>query len=275
MQATANVKCRKIAVASLATPTIEKRRNPKSDVLPGTHCIATRAVPPASPVNSDKLIEAQAITRAQQGDKAMFEFLYRLHSPRVFAVCLHMVGDVADAEDLTQEAFLLLFRKIHTFRGESAFSTWLHRLVVNLVLMRLRRKSLPEVSIEGPADPNKDSSALSIDLGAPDLLMEGTLDRINLTRCIEQLPVGYRTAFVLHDVQGYKHSEIGGILGCSAGGSKSQLHKARTRLRELLHELQRGKSREERVGAVEVRRSADSAVFAPRTMLLTNTSMSK
>jgi RNA polymerase sigma-70 factor (ECF subfamily) len=275
MQATANARCQKIVVAPLATPTVKKRRNLKSDVLPSTGSIAKRTALPASPVDSDKLIEAQAIARAQQGDKAMFEFLYRLHSPRVFAVCLHMVGDVADAEDLTQEAFLLLFRKIHTFRGESAFSTWLHRLVVNLVLMRLRRKSLPEVSIEGPADPNKDSIALSIDLGAPDLLMEGTLDRINLARCIEQLPVGYRTAFVLHDVQGYKHSEIGGILGCSAGGSKSQLHKARTRLRELLHELQRGKSREERVGAVEVRRSADSAVFAPRTMLLTNTSMSK
>jgi RNA polymerase sigma-70 factor (ECF subfamily) len=264
MQATANTRCQEITVASLATPTVERRHNPKSDVLPSAHCISKRAAPPVSPVDSDKLTEAQAIARAQQGDKTMFEFLYRLHSPRAYALCLRMVGDVADAEDLTQEAFLLLFRKIHTFRGESAFSTWLHRLVVNLVLMRLRRKSLPAVSIEGPADHDKDSGGLSIDLGAPDLLMEGTLDRINLARCVKQLPVGYRTAFVLHDVQGYKHSEIGGILGCSVGGSKSQLHKARTRLRELLHELQRDKSREERVTAVEVRRSADSAAVAPR-----------
>jgi RNA polymerase sigma-70 factor (ECF subfamily) len=271
MQATANARCRKIVVAPLATPTVEKRRNLKSDALPNTECISKRAAPRASRVASDKLIEAEAIARAQQGDKAMFEFLYRLHSPRVYALCLRMVGDVADAEDLTQEAFLLLFRKIHTFRGESAFSTWLHRLVVNLVLMRIRRKPLPAISIEGPADPGKDSGTLSIDPGAPDLLMEGTLDRINLARCIEQLPAGCRTSFVLHDVQGYKHSEIAAILGCSVGSSKSQLHKARARLRELLHELQRGEAREERVAAVEVTRSTDSAVFAPRTMLLTST----
>jgi RNA polymerase sigma-70 factor (ECF subfamily) len=137
--------------------------------------------------------------------------------------------------------------------------------------MRIRRKPLPAVSIEGPADPDKDSGTLRIDPGAPDLLMEGTLDRINLARCIEQLPAGYRTVFVLHDVQGYKHGEIAAILGCSVGGSKSQLHKARARLRELLHELQRGKAREERVAAVEVTRSTDFVVFAPRTMPLIDT----
>jgi RNA polymerase sigma-70 factor (ECF subfamily) len=249
MQVTANARCQKIVVAPLARPTVEKRRDLKSDAFPSTEHISKRAAPPASPIVSDKLIEAEAIRRAQNGDKAMFEYLYRTHCQRVYAVCLRMVGDATDAEDLTQEAFLLLFRKIHTFRGESAFSTWLHRLAVNLVLMRIRRKSLPAISIEGAADPDKQSSSLSIDPGAPDLLMEGTLDRINLERCIEQLPVGYRTVFVLHDVQGYKHSEIAQILGCSVGGSKSQLHKARTRLRELLHELQRGKARDERVAA--------------------------
>jgi RNA polymerase sigma-70 factor (ECF subfamily) len=200
----------------------------------------------ATPIAGETTGEAEAIERAQRGDKAMFEFLYRLHSARVYAVCLRMVGDTAEAEDLTQEIFLLVFRKIHTFRGESAFSTWLHRLAVNRVLMHLRKKLLPAVSLQGPADPEKESGSLSIDPGAPDLLMEGTLDRINLARCIEQLPVGYRTAFVLHDVQGYKHSEIAGIMGCSVGGSKSQLHKARMRLRELLHELQRGKARDAR-----------------------------
>jgi RNA polymerase sigma-70 factor, ECF subfamily len=188
--------------------------------------------------------EAEAIERAQRGDKAMFEFLYRLHSGRVYAVFLHMVGDTAEAEDLTQEVFLHVFRKIHTFRGESAFSTWLYRLAVNCVLMHLRKKLLPAVSIEGPADPEKESGPLNIDPGAPNLLMEGTLERINLARCIEQLPVGYRIAFILHDVQGFKHSEIAGIVGCSVGASKSQLHKARLRLRELLHELQRGKARD-------------------------------
>jgi RNA polymerase sigma-70 factor (ECF subfamily) len=200
--------------------------------------------------------EAQAIARAQQGDKAMFEFLYRLHCARVYALCLRMAGDATEAEDLTQEVFLLLFRKIHTFRGESAFSTWLHRLAVNCVLMHFRKKPLPAISIEGPADPEKESGSLSIDPGAPDLRMEGTLDRINLARCIEQLPVGYRTAFVLHDVQGYKHSEIAGILGGSVGGSKSQLHKARARLRELLHELQRCKARDARFVSVGARSQA-------------------
>src|SRR5580704_4216087 len=218
MQATANARCRKIVVAPLARPTAKKRRNLKSDAFPSTECISKRAAPPASLVAGDKLIEADAIRQAQNGDEAMFEYLYRLHCQRVYAVCLRMVRDPADAEDLTQEAFLLVFRKIRTFRGESAFSTWLHRLAVNLVLMRLRKKSLPALSIEGPADPEKSPGSLSIDPGAPDLLIEGTLDRINLERCIKQLPAGYRAVFVLHDVQGYKHREISGMLGCSVGG---------------------------------------------------------
>lgn len=273
MQATANARYQEIVVASLANPTLEKRRNPNSDVFRSAKRISKRPAPPASPVAADKLTEAEAIRRAQNGDQAMFEYLYRQHCQRVYAVCLRMVRDAADAEDLTQEAFLVVFRKIRTFRGESAFSTWLHRLAVNLVLMRLRKKSLPTLPIEAPADPETGSGSLSIDPGAPDLLIEGTLDRINLQRCIEQLPAGYRAVFIFHDVQGYKHREIAGILGCSVGGSKSQLHKARTRLRELLHELQRGQAREERAAAAEVTRSTDSAVFAPQTMLLTRTSI--
>jgi RNA polymerase sigma-70 factor (ECF subfamily) len=105
-------------------------------------------------VASDRLSEAEVIQRAREGDRTAFEFLYRLHSGRVYAVCLRMVAEPTEAEDLTQEVFLLLFRKIHTFRGESAFSTWLHRLAVNLVLMRLRKKSLPTVSIEAAPDLN-------------------------------------------------------------------------------------------------------------------------
>jgi RNA polymerase sigma-70 factor, ECF subfamily len=253
MQITAHVSCRKITVASLARPTVEKRRSLNSDVCPSTECISKKAAPPASSIASDKLSEAEAIRRAQDGDKAMFEYLYQLHCRRVYAVCLRMVGDTAAAEDLTQEAFLLLFRKIHTFRGESAFSTWLHRLAINLVLMQFRKKSLQAVSIEGAADPDNKTGSLSIDIGAPDLLMEGTLDRINLERCIGQLPAGYRRIFVLHDVQGYKHREVAKISGCSVGASKSQLHKARTRLRELLHELQRGKARKGRSAAEKTR----------------------
>jgi RNA polymerase sigma-70 factor (ECF subfamily) len=173
------------------------------------------------------LTEAEIIRRAQNGDQAMFEQLYRLHSRRVYAVCVRMVKDTAEAEDLTQEAFLLLFRKIHTFRGESAFSTWLHRLAVNRVLMCLRRKSLPSVSLDEPLDPNELSGPPAMDLGSLDSILEGSLDRINLERSIKRLPTGYRTIFLLHDVQGYKHHEIAEILGRSVGDSKSQLHKAR------------------------------------------------
>jgi RNA polymerase sigma-70 factor, ECF subfamily len=157
-----------------------------------------------------------------------------------------MVSNPADAEDLAQEAFLQLFRKISTFRGESAFSTWLHRMTVNVVLMRLRKKSLPTDSLEETIDPDAENSAPKRDVGAPDLRLSGAVDRVNLERSIEKLPPGYRTVFVLHDVQGYEHNEIAGIMGCSVGNSKSQLHKARTRLRELLQEEIRDQARQER-----------------------------
>jgi RNA polymerase sigma-70 factor, ECF subfamily len=203
----------------------------------------------ARPIESKSLSENEIIRRAQDGDEPMFEYLYRLHNRRVYAVCLRLLKDPTEAEDLTQEAFLLLVRKISTFRGESAFSTWLHRLAVNRVLMHLRKKSLQVVSIEVAPDPHDETGSPSIDIGMPDLLMEGTLDRINLERCIAQLPLGYRTIFVLHDIQGHEHREIAAILGRSIGASKSQLYKARRRLRELLHEIERGKAGDARVAA--------------------------
>jgi RNA polymerase sigma-70 factor (ECF subfamily) len=193
--------------------------------------------------------EAEAIRRAQEGDSAAFEFLYQLHGRRVYALCLRMVGNPADAEDLMQEAFLQLFRKIGTFRGESAFSTWLHRMTVNVVLMRLRKKSLPTDSLEETLEPDAENSGPKRDVGAPDLRLSGAVDRVNLERSIEKLPPGYRTVFVLHDVQGYEHNEIAEIIGCSVGNSKSQLHKARTRLRELLQEELREQARQERQSA--------------------------
>lgn len=201
---------------------------------------------PAEPV---AWTEAEAIRRAQAGDSTAFEFLYQLHSRRVYALCLRMVGNPADAEDLMQEAFLQLFRKIGTFRGESAFSTWLHRMTVNVVLMRLRKKSLPTDSLEETLEPDAESSGPKRDVGAPDLRLSGAVDRVNLERSIEKLPPGYRTVFVLHDVQGYEHNEIAGIMRCSVGNSKSQLHKARTRLRELLQEEIREQARQERRSA--------------------------
>jgi RNA polymerase sigma-70 factor (ECF subfamily) len=252
MQATANARCRKIVVGSLARPTVEKRRSINGDARSGTECISKKAAPPVSSMPSARVSEAEVIQRVREGDRTVFEYLYRSHSRRVYAVCLRMVADPTQAEDLTQEAFLLLFRKIHTFRGESAFSTWLHRLAVNLVLMHLRKKSPPIVSIEATPDPDDESASPGIDIGAPDLLLEGSIDRINLARCIAQLPVGYRTMFVLHDIQGYEHQEIAKILGRSVGDSKSQLHKARARLRELLHELQREKARDARLAAAKM-----------------------
>src|SRR5713226_9134956 len=170
------------------------------------------------------LTEAQAIRLAQRGDAAAFEYVYRLHSRRVYALCLRMVGNSTEAEDLTQEAFLQLFRKIHTFRGESAFSTWLHRLSVNVVRMRLRKKSLAETSLEEVTEPDEETGGPRKEVGGPDLLLSGSVDRINLQRAVDQLPPGYRSVFVLHDVQGYEHNEIAEIMGCSIGNSKSQLH---------------------------------------------------
>ena len=197
----------------------------------------------------DRLSEATFIERAKQGDAEAFEALYNLHKRRVYSLCLRMTANTAAAEDLTQEAFLQLFRKIGTFRGESAFSTWLHRLSVNVVLMRLRKKSATETSLEEVTEPDKDSDGPRRDFGAPDLRLSGSLDRLNLQRAVEQLPPGYKSVFILHDVQGYEHNEIAEIMGCSIGNSKSQLHKARMRLRELLQEALRDKARAERKAA--------------------------
>jgi RNA polymerase sigma-70 factor, ECF subfamily len=201
------------------------------------------------PIDTVELTEAEAIRRAQQGDADAFERIYRLHNRRVYALCLRMVGNTAEAEDLAQEAFLQLFRKIATFRGESAFSTWLHRLSVNVVLMRLRKKTLAETSLDETADADEESSGPRKDIGGPDLRLSGSVDRVNLERAVEKLPPGYRSIFVLHDVQGYEHNEIATIMKCSIGNSKSQLHKARMRLRQLLQENERDRARQERQAA--------------------------
>ncbi len=218
---------------------------------------------PSDPIASNApqppkaLTEGEVIRLAQAGNAAAFEFLYELHSRRVYALCLRMVSNPSDAEDLMQEAFLQLFRKIATFRGESAFSTWLHRMTVNVVLMRLRKKALPVASLEETTEPDEDGGGLRKDVGAPDLRLSGAVDRVNLERSIDKLPPGYRTVFVLHDVQGYEHNEIAGIMGCSVGNSKSQLHKARTRLRDLLQEEIREQARQERHAAKTQMGSSD------------------
>jgi RNA polymerase sigma-70 factor (ECF subfamily) len=183
-----------------------------------------------------EVAESEMIHRAKRRDPAAFESLYRLHSRRIYALCLRMLGNISEAEDLTQEAFLQLFRKIHLFRGESAFSTWLHRMAVNLVLMRLRRKAPPQVPLEGVAELSDANAQSFREIGCDDSSLNGSIDRVCLERAIAKLPTCYRLVFELHDVQGYKHAEIAEMMDCSVGTSKAQLHRAHKKLRVLLRE---------------------------------------
>jgi RNA polymerase sigma-70 factor, ECF subfamily len=163
-----------------------------------------------------------------------FDRAYRMYSRRVYSKCLHMVGNEAEAEDLTQEVFLQLFRKMDSFRGESAFTTWLYRIAVNVVLMRLRRKPLNTTSLEEVIEVRGGVLSLSQILGAPDRALATALERLNLERAVSQMPAGYKQVFLMHYVEGYGHREIARMLGLSVGTSKSQLYKARVRLRQLL-----------------------------------------
>ena len=193
----------------------------------------------SKPSTFDHSSLTEIIRRAQLGDSAAFEVIYQKHASRVYALCLRMVRETREAEDLTQEAFLQLFRKIHTFRGESAFSTWLHRLTANIVLMHFRKKKLMSTSLEDINAADEDHPGHHRELSAPDMRLTGLFDRVDIQTAIDCLPEGYKAMFLLHDVQGYDHSEIAEILGCSIGTSKSQLHRARVRLRTLLSNLQR------------------------------------
>ena len=162
-------------------------------------------------------------------DDLSFEGIFKLHHRRVYALCLRMTRNVAEAEDLTQDVFVQVFRKLESFRGDSAFSTWLHRLTVNQVLMHFRKSRVrkEETTIDGevPHEPVESGKRF---------IRPPVLDRIMLNEVISRLPLGYRIVFVLHDVKGLRHSEIARQLGCSVGTSKSQLHMARMKLRELI-----------------------------------------
>jgi RNA polymerase sigma-70 factor, ECF subfamily len=164
---------------------------------------------------------------AAGGDMAAFERLYQVHNRRVYSLCLRMTRNVSDAEDLTQNVFIQVFRKLTMFRGDSSFSTWLHRLTVNEVLMHFRK---PVVRKE----------RTSVDEEAPRLLLHGSndrvrlIDRVALNEAIRKLSPGYRQVLILHDIGGYEHQQIARMLGCAVGTSKSQLHKARMKLRKLL-----------------------------------------
>jgi RNA polymerase sigma-70 factor, ECF subfamily len=193
----------------------------------------------ARPAEPTVLTDAEVVRLAQQGDVTAFERIYRMHNRKVHALCLRMAGNPAEAEDLTQDVFLQLFRKIGTFRGESAFSTWLHRMSVNIVLMRFRKRPKAETSLDTITNPEEESSRPPQEFGAPDLRLNGVIDRVTLQAAINELAPGYRAMFILHDIQGYKHEEIAQMFGCSAGNSKSQTHKARIQLRQLLQKTLR------------------------------------
>src|SRR5579859_6532147 len=176
--------------------------------------------------------DLELIQRAQQGDGDAFASLFHVHKARVYSVCLRLTNNTAEAEDLTQDAFVHVFRKLASFRGDSALSTWLYRIAVNTVLMRFRKKALRQISLDEPY--NQDARSIHREYGSRDIHLAGSIDRIALTRAIAELPEGYRTIFLLHEVEGYEHQEIAELLGCSVGNSKSQLHKAKLRIREML-----------------------------------------
>ena len=180
--------------------------------------------------------EAKIIRRAQQGDGAAFEHIYRTHGRRIFGLCRRMVGNPTDAEDLTQEAFLQVFRKIQTFRGDSALYTWLHRLTLNIVFMHLRKRRLRDTPLRDSGKAVLEDGQQEKELGGPDFALAQFVDRFRLEHAVDQLPATCKTVFVLHEVQGYKHREIAGIMESSVATSKVRLHRARARLRELLRE---------------------------------------
>jgi len=168
---------------------------------------------------------------AAAGDIGAFEELYRMHNRRVYSLCLRMTRNASDAEDLTQDVFVQLFRKLKTFRGESLFTTWLHKLTVNEVLMHFRKR---RVRLEQTSEDGATPVEIATGTQNPDRM--SVVDRIALHDAIRQLSPGYRAVFILHDIAGYEHNEIGKILGCAVGTSKSQLHKARLKLRRFLKE---------------------------------------
>jgi RNA polymerase sigma-70 factor, ECF subfamily len=166
------------------------------------------------------------VALAAAGDRLAFERLYRQHVTRVFSLCARMVNDRARAEELTQDVFVRAWDKLHLFRGESAFGTWLHRMTVNLVLNARKTDGRQQARYDDDEDGDG-IEALAARPHAPG-------DRMDLEAAIAKLPRGARRVFTLHDVEGYKHEEIAGMLGVTTGATKAQLHRARLLLREAL-----------------------------------------
>jgi RNA polymerase sigma-70 factor, ECF subfamily len=217
------------------------------------------------------------VNKAQRGDADAFAGLFNAYKSKIYALCLRMTSNTTEAEDLTQDAFLQAFRRLSTFRGDSAFSTWLYRLAVNTVLMHFRKKGPGHVSLDQTF--TDDVTAAKREYGSIDQQLLSSVDRITLARALRELPVGYRNIFVLHEIQGYEHQEIARLLDCSVGNSKSQLHKAKLRMRDILRahratepkqSLAESRNEPERRSPRRVPASTSVVVWSRRTCLAIN-----
>jgi len=183
----------------------------------------------ANDAEAARAAEARDLAAARAGDSRAFEQLYRTHVDRVFSLCVRMAGDRTMAEELTQDCFVRAWERLSSFRGESAFGTWLYRLAVNVVLNarktagRARKRFVNEEGDDERSEPRVERQTYT---------NPGTI--LDLEQAIAGLPPGARRVFVLHDVQGYRHEEIAEMLGITSGGSKAQLHRARLLLRGAL-----------------------------------------
>ena len=186
-------------------------------------------------VRQERAMSMNDLVRGRQstnsGQTQLFEEIFQLHHRRVYSLCFRMIGNPTEAEDLTQDVFVQVFRKLGSFRGESAFTTWLHRLTVNQVLMHFRKGHVRKEQLTEDGE-----MPVGIMFDRNRFNRSPVLDRLALDEAIVQLPHGYRMVFVLHDVEGLEHNEIASLLGCSVGTSKSQLHRARMKLRLLLRQ---------------------------------------
>jgi RNA polymerase sigma-70 factor (ECF subfamily) len=180
---------------------------------------------------ADRAAEAALVARCRKGDLAAFEELYRAHAGRLFSVACRMLGNPSDAEDLLQEIFLSAHRKLDSFRGESALGTWLYRLATNACLDYLRSRAARTNQLTDALDDDP----RSYDPGSRGLA-DQTVSKMDIERAMARLPEGCRAAFVLHDIEGLEHREVAQALGIAEGTSKSQVHKARLRLRAFLLE---------------------------------------
>jgi RNA polymerase sigma-70 factor (ECF subfamily) len=178
------------------------------------------------------LEEAEAVERAKNGDVEAYETLYHLHKHRVYSLCLRITGNMADAEDLTQDTFVQLYRKLSTFRNEARLATWLHRVGMNFALMHLRKCRLRDVSLDAMQEAT--SRSIAAGLQTRNCAVTFSVDRLAIGRAASSLPEGKRTAFLLHDVKGFSHGEVARQLGVAVGSSKSQVHRARLALRTIL-----------------------------------------